>query len=213
MVVTKRPKWWVKIADFGISKRRQHGVTTMFTLQRGTFGFAAPEAIIADDPNETYTFSVDMWSLGAVVYKMLTNCTAFPSIASLLDFSRGALPFPTLKLTEHRVSDDGQDFIMKLMEARPDARLTAASAEQHPWITNILSITAESEITSRTMEEGDMNQETTNMSMASRAWSTDDLTVAPATCIKQSNYQPPSATDSLDETHDIKGPTDRKSVV
>ena len=59
MVVTKGPNWFVKIADFGISRRRHQDVTTLLTLKRGTLGFAAPEAL-DDESDVTYSFSVDM---------------------------------------------------------------------------------------------------------------------------------------------------------
>lgn len=132
MVVTKTPAWFVKIADFGISKRRQHDVTTMFTSQRGTLGFAAPEAI---DENSTYTFSVDMWSLGAVAYKILTSCMPFPTLKGLFQYENGKIPFPQDALKAKAVTEEGQDFITKLMQACPESRPTAKLAISHPWMT------------------------------------------------------------------------------
>ncbi|VUC30281.1 unnamed protein product [Clonostachys rosea] len=85
MVVEKGPSWYVKIADFGISKRRQQGVTTLHTMQRGTLGFAAPEVLGMDNDTESpvtsYDFSVDLWSLGAVTFYLVTNMMAFASSA------------------------------------------------------------------------------------------------------------------------------------
>jgi calcium/calmodulin-dependent protein kinase I len=60
IVVTKGPGWFVKIADFGVSKRGQQDDTTLHTMQQGTFGFAAPEAL-RFSPESTYNFSVDTW--------------------------------------------------------------------------------------------------------------------------------------------------------
>ncbi|KAI8628209.1 kinase-like domain-containing protein [Xylariaceae sp. FL1651] len=136
LVVTKGPDWFVKIADFGISKRRQQGITTLHTLQRGTFGFAAPEVLglQPDDSASSYTFAVDLWSLGAVIYRMLTNTIAFQNFAELFKYSKGELKFPIANIEACDISEHGQDFIAKLMSPMPDARLSAASACNHPWI-------------------------------------------------------------------------------
>ncbi|KAK3385267.1 kinase-like domain-containing protein [Podospora didyma] len=124
MVVSGGPDWFVKISDFGISKRRQQDVTTLQTLQRGILGFAAPEAhgFSRDNSVSTYSFSVDLWSLGAVAYKMLTNTNPFES-------------FPSLLLKECGVFDCGQELILKLMSPLPADRPTAALAARHSWMT------------------------------------------------------------------------------
>lgn len=135
MVVTKRP-WFVKIADFGISKRRLDDVTSLRTLQRGTFGFAAPE-IFGLGPgadNDSYTSAVDMWSLGAVVYKILTCLPPFQVLADLFKYSNGAVQFPTSELQKQNVSQNGQSFITELMQGDPKARPTVTDARQHSWI-------------------------------------------------------------------------------
>ncbi|KAM3559744.1 hypothetical protein MY1884_003315 [Beauveria asiatica] len=69
MVVNPGPKWSVKIADFGISKRR-HELSTSLHTRAGTPGFAAPEAMGIIGAGRSYTSAVDMWSLGAVVYEI-----------------------------------------------------------------------------------------------------------------------------------------------
>lgn len=133
MVVNKGPDWFVKIADFGISKRRQQDVTTLHTLQRGTFGFAAPE-VLGFASDMTYTFSVDMWSLGAVAYRMLTNNTPFPTIADLSAHVFQSKGLSTALLEAHHVSKPAQEFIATIMAADPKERLTSNSASQHEWL-------------------------------------------------------------------------------
>ncbi|WAO84476.1 DNA helicase [Fusarium falciforme] len=91
MVVDKSPEWFVKIADFGISKRRHHD-TSLLTMQRGTHGFAAPE-VIGSTSDQSYTYSADMWSLGAMVYRILTSKMAFDSIGDLFKYVRDELEF------------------------------------------------------------------------------------------------------------------------
>lgn len=132
MVVTSGPDWFVKITDFGISKRRLQDVTTLHTMQRGTIGFVAPE-VLELLPDDSYTFSVDMWSLGAVVFRIITNAIAFPSFAELFKFANAISAFPLHVLEEIGASQEAQDFVLNLMRSDPRQRLTAASAILHPW--------------------------------------------------------------------------------
>ncbi|KAM6510628.1 hypothetical protein FSOLCH5_011073 [Fusarium solani] len=142
MVVTKGPNWFVKIADFGISRRRHQDVTTLLTLKRGTLGFAAPEALGVES-DVTYSFSVDMWSLGAVAYRILTNASAFSYLSDMFRYASGMLEFPEEKLKFHNVSELGRNFIIKLMQPVPEDRLSAAQAMLHPWFTTPLPPTVE----------------------------------------------------------------------
>jgi serine/threonine protein kinase len=146
MVVEKGPDWWVKIADFGISKRR-HDVTTLQTLQRGTMGFAAPEAvgISADGEDGTYSAAVDIWSLGAVAFMMLTGRGAFGNFAELAGYCSGTRAFPIQKLERASVSSEGQSFVASLMMLAPEARPTADEALQHPWMDVVISSTENAE--------------------------------------------------------------------
>ncbi|KAH7126103.1 kinase-like domain-containing protein [Dactylonectria macrodidyma] len=199
MVVTKTPKWFVKIADFGISKRRHHDVTTLLTMQRGTLGFAAPEALGAI-PDNASPFSLDMWSLGAVTYRILTKSTAFQHLPDLFKYADGSLEFPGNQLESHNVSEQGRDFIIQLMRPLPDARLSTTAASHHPWITTPLDaiIGDTSHDTLPTAVQGPY--EYTSVSTASRAWTSINATEEPANQILDSNYQPPSALDCSDES-------------
>lgn len=142
MVVTKGPNWFVKISDFGISRRRHQNVTTSLTLKRGTLGFAAPEAL-GIEPDVTYSFSVDMWSLGAVAYRILTNASAFSYLSDMFRYASGMSEFPEEKLKFHNVSELGRNFIINLMQPVPEDRLSAAQAMLHPWFTTPLPPTIE----------------------------------------------------------------------
>lgn len=133
MVVEKGPDWWVKIADFGISKRR-HELTTLQTRQRGTFAFAAPEAVgFSSEEHSSIATALDMWSLGAVAFLILTNTAAFPNFKELADYCSGG-PFPAARLREHGISEPGQDIVASLMSLKPEERPLVDQARQHPWI-------------------------------------------------------------------------------
>jgi calcium/calmodulin-dependent protein kinase I len=139
MVVEEGPDWWVKIADFGISKRR-HDVTTLQTLQRGTMGFAAPEALgVSDGTDGPYSTAVDMWSLGAVAFLMLTGQSAFRNFAELAGYCSGTRKFPAEILQEFAVSGEAQDFVASLMLLEPAARPLADKALQHRWMEIVIN--------------------------------------------------------------------------
>ncbi|KAI1208018.1 uncharacterized protein F4807DRAFT_162160 [Annulohypoxylon truncatum] len=162
MVVTTGPDWFVKIADFGISKRRQQDVTSLHTLQMGTLGFAAPETmgLRLGSESRSYTAAVDLWSLGACVYIMLMNDLPFSSIAELFQYVNGMLSFPTRNLQSQSITDQGQQFIITLMSPDPKARPSSENAETHPWMTTDLPA-----------HLGDIKPGDTMLSAASAAWS------------------------------------------
>jgi len=128
-VKSENPDWWVKIGDFGISKRAEEGLTALRTLI-GTPAFLAPEVLVqiylSDDNDseisEEYTAAVDMWSLGEIAFRALTRKQAF-SIKSLGTYIEGTWSFPLDVLHAHGV-----------MAPIPKDRLTAKEALGHKWI-------------------------------------------------------------------------------
>ena len=148
-VVQAVPSWWVKIGDFGISKRLRDDEDG---TNVGTYGYMAPEAdsrfssvVDADTDSEAESIeqqyrssvAVDMWSLGCVLYQIPTKALPFPANSSrdLGKYYKNKLPFPQNALLAHNVSQEGCAFIQKLMKVRPQERLTAKIALQEPWIT------------------------------------------------------------------------------
>jgi serine/threonine protein kinase len=139
-VKSKGPDWWVKIGDFGISKRAEEGLTALRTLI-GTHGFLAPEILqqlgFVDDSDieisEEYTVAVDIWSLSEITFRALTGEPAFP-IRSLRTYIKGTSRFPTDALHAHGVSNEGCDLVKSLMAPKPKDRLTAKEALRHIWI-------------------------------------------------------------------------------
>lgn len=134
MVVQKSPDWWIKIADFGISKRRQQDVTSLHTMQRGTFGYAAPEAL-GQRGDAPYTSAVDIWSLGAVLFWLHTLSAVFPSFLDFCNYCSGTQEFPINTLASRTISRDGQHFVRSLMALEAKDRPTATAAAKHTWMT------------------------------------------------------------------------------
>jgi serine/threonine protein kinase len=61
----------VKIVDFGLSTFI--GPNEKAESLYGTIGYVAPEVL----KKEQYGFSCDMWSLGCIVYALLSGCLPF----------------------------------------------------------------------------------------------------------------------------------------
>ncbi|KAM6528853.1 hypothetical protein FALCPG4_009808 [Fusarium falciforme] len=168
MVVSRAPTWYVRVADFGISTRLSDSDTSTFS-SRGTLGYIAPE-VIHIIPDQRCSVSADMWSLGCVVYKILTGTLPFPQISHLAMYCHGLSEFPRDPMHSCKVSDYGQDFIIKLIQARSEDRLTATSAARHPWITTSLDPLAPRPRSSFVANSS--QTQTTTYSMASVAWTT-----------------------------------------
>jgi serine/threonine protein kinase len=91
-----------------------------------------------------YDQSVDMWSLGAVLYHIL--CGSPPYMGRGDD--RGAQMLRNIMTTDADldllrsagVSEEGIDFVSKLLNRDPQARPKEKECFQHPWIANVPDI-------------------------------------------------------------------------
>ncbi|KAH7153360.1 kinase-like domain-containing protein [Dactylonectria macrodidyma] len=153
MVFQKGPAWWVKLADFGISKRVEES-TVLRTMEIGTRGFMAPEILglycpddfddeeLEDDDDEgvhdalSYTPAVDLWALGEITHRLLTQKPAFIANKRLWSYVTKGTPFPANELQVAGTSAQGIKFIQEAMAASPKGRLTAEDAINHEWLEN-----------------------------------------------------------------------------
>ncbi|KAJ6015930.1 Tetratricopeptide-like helical [Penicillium herquei] len=129
-------EWWVKIADFGISKRIGEDLGNVSSTLRGTPGYMAPELYGFIERGSPY--AVDIWSLGEIAFNILTKTTTFESLGQLFSYVDNNTSFPTHLLRKLSVSQDGIDFILALMQPDPSSRPTAHEAISHRWIQNLL---------------------------------------------------------------------------
>lgn len=118
----------LKITDFGLSRKiNSHALTT---LDFGMPEYVSPEVV----NKEGVGFSHDMWSIGIITYVLLSGRNPF----------RGNDDYETLsKIREGRwdfsdsiwshISDDGRDFISRLLSYRADDRMDVKTALKHPW--------------------------------------------------------------------------------
>lgn len=157
MLIASLEPIWVKIADFGASKRTKG---TALHTQIGTRGYTAPEILGLITPGENsggYNNGVDMWSLGCVVHELLTTEIPFleaghtetlmsgldtevvnvipqPNFRALKAFCDGKTNFPTEILRLSGASDAAVAFVKSLLIPIPGSRAAAERALQSQWL-------------------------------------------------------------------------------
>ncbi|KAJ5966782.1 hypothetical protein N7501_003030 [Penicillium viridicatum] len=123
--------WWVKIADFGISKRIEDGLGKSTTM-KGTFGYIAPELFGFTLKGTLY--AVDIWAAGEIMFQILTKQPTFKHPGLVFNYVQTPNIFPSDRLLVNEVSQPGVEFVLSLMHPTPAGRISAKDALQHSWI-------------------------------------------------------------------------------
>jgi serine/threonine protein kinase len=129
--------WWVKIADFGISKRAEQ--ENCPSTIKGTLEYMAPELLGFGESSSTLDSNgrqqaADMWALGEITFRMLTGERSFKDLRTLGDYCEGKIEFPSAKIILCAGVYEAQ-FTEAIMEARPENRLRAEDALKHVWMS------------------------------------------------------------------------------
>jgi serine/threonine protein kinase len=125
--------WWVKLSDFGISKRIR-APTEMLSTVKGTREYMAPELVYSKSGAQVSNQACDMWSLGEMAHRMLTATAAFPSLDALISCMMRPDSWRFQELGQHGSSDIAESFICALMKPTPEHRLTSSRALEHGWV-------------------------------------------------------------------------------
>ncbi|XP_043082310.1 ribosomal protein S6 kinase alpha-3 isoform X6 [Puntigrus tetrazona] len=123
----------IRICDFGFAKqlRAENGLlmTPCYTAN-----FVAPEVL----KKQGYDAACDIWSLGVLLYTMLTGFTPFangPEDTPEEILARiGSGKFSLTGGYWSSVSLEAKDLVSKMLHVDPHQRLTAAQVLKHPWI-------------------------------------------------------------------------------
>ncbi|KAJ7140506.1 kinase-like domain-containing protein [Mycena crocata] len=125
----------VKVADFGLAKIVDSA--TMLRTMCGTPSYLAPE-VVTQQNNSGYDSLVDSWSVGVIIFSMLTNTNPF--IESSVDDLRTRIAERLIDWTQLEVlvynsqlSEEGLNIIQLLLDFDPKQRLRLSAALQHPW--------------------------------------------------------------------------------
>uniref|UniRef100_A0AAQ5ZC71 Ribosomal protein S6 kinase n=1 Tax=Amphiprion ocellaris TaxID=80972 RepID=A0AAQ5ZC71_AMPOC len=124
----------IKLTDFGLCKESIHDGTVTHTFC-GTIEYMAPEILTRSGHNR----AVDWWSLGALMYDMMTGSPPFTAenrkktIDKILKCKLNLPPYLTI---------DARDLIKKLLKKNPAQRLGSSKADcadiqKHPFFKHI----------------------------------------------------------------------------
>ena len=88
-----------------------------------------------------YTNSVDIWSLGCVIYELLVGTKLFVLEGQVSRYYFGKWPFPEdkLKALSPPTDDIGISLLKSMLLIQPEDRPTAAGALGHEWLAGIHS--------------------------------------------------------------------------
>jgi len=122
----------IKVADFGfICRPNGHRLT----LQCGTPAYWAPEIITASRDKPYEGCPVDMWSLGVMLYVLLTSSYPFNPEADDVDLEAAITSGTYDKQPLEAVSLHARSLVLALLQLDPVQRLTVSQALQHPFIS------------------------------------------------------------------------------
>jgi len=136
ILIDVKNKGAIKVIDFGTSHHYEDSEHTMHQ-QYGTPYYIAPEVLVG-----TYTEKCDMWSIGVILYIMLSGRPPFnaPSENEIMrKVKRGTWDFKG-EVWES-ISPEAKDLIEKLMEKDVGKRIDAVTALAHPWIKSQVKTT------------------------------------------------------------------------
>ncbi|KAG7396162.1 hypothetical protein PHYBOEH_002659 [Phytophthora boehmeriae] len=128
----------IELCDFGLSVKvpdvRFYKFTgdvhkVPFTGVTGTSGYIAPELLM----KQSYGKPVDMWSVGIIIFEMLTGYQPFypPHVCIEEDADFSDRVWKT-------ISANAKNLVEGLLQRDPAKRLTAAEALAHPWFESAM---------------------------------------------------------------------------
>jgi len=129
------PQSELKIIDFGLSniflvnETKNIDSAVSFHTKVGTPLYLAPEVL-----KGSYSVKCDIWSLGVIMYFLLSGKLPFLSnneATLFMMIKKGVINFDSEEWTQ--VSTNAKSLILKLLKVNPKKRITAQQALEHPW--------------------------------------------------------------------------------
>lgn len=152
----------VQIIDWGGSSIDRTGNQGVLKNIAGTFGYFAPEVLLNYKRREfgNYTYKIDIFSLGMILYVLLTGHHMFGSFHPTMDeniegllkladigytevdviIEKGTSIADKLKeklITEYKLDDTPADLLSRMLEYSPKRRCTYEEILIHPYFTDI----------------------------------------------------------------------------
>ncbi|ABN64940.2 Calcium/calmodulin-dependent protein kinase, partial [Scheffersomyces stipitis CBS 6054] len=140
----------VKITDFGLAKFSDN--STFMKTFCGTLAYVAPEVITGkyessqNESKRNYSSLVDIWSLGCLVYVLLTSHLPFNGKTQAQMFSKIKKgEFHEAPLNSYEISPEGRDFLSCCLQVNPRLRVTAEEALKHVWLKDVFDEASQSQ--------------------------------------------------------------------
>jgi len=124
----------LRLSDFGLSKLLQNGA--QLQTMCGTVVYGSPE-ILYTGGRGTYTSKVDIWSLGVVLYAMLSGHLPFQSEGNTP--AQSFIKTGTFNFNRERfqyVPEIAKQLIKKMLTVNPVSRPSIDEVLLHPWLQN-----------------------------------------------------------------------------
>jgi len=121
----------IKITDFGLSKEGLVGYNSRTNTFCGTPEYLAPEVLLGKE----YSLAVDYWSLGTLMYEMLTGLPAFydNDVQKMYRYKMKA----EIEMPDE-MEDTAKDIILKFLDKNPENRLkNPEEIKAHPYFSTI----------------------------------------------------------------------------
>ncbi|KAF2109593.1 kinase-like domain-containing protein [Lophiotrema nucula] len=149
----------LKLADFGLARAFGIPVNT-FSNEVVTLWYRAPDVLLG---SRTYNTSIDIWSAGCIMAEMYTGRPLFPGttnedqlqkifrlmgtpserswpgISQLPEYKGNFPVYATqdLRLILPQVDQVGLNLLNSMLQLRPEMRVTAPQALNHPWFNDL----------------------------------------------------------------------------
>ena len=123
----------IKLIDFGLA----HHISQCNSTSDKIFG--TPEYLAPEVIKGYYNEKSDMWSIGVMLFVMLSGRPPFGGDEDCSDkevlekVQRGE--YELLEEDWEDISEEAKDLVVKLLELKPDDRISASEAIKHPWIS------------------------------------------------------------------------------
>ena len=158
-------KGHLKLGDFGLARAFGIPVNT-FSNEVVTLWYRAPDVLLG---SRTYNTSIDIWSAGCIMAEMYTGRPLFPGTTNEDQLQKifrlmgtpserswpGISQFPEykpnfqiyatqdLRMILPQVDQVGLDLLSRMLQVRPEMRVSASDALRHPWFQDLPQLRAQ----------------------------------------------------------------------
>ena len=140
----------IRLCDFGFARLHSDTPLSQYSLY-----YLSPEIIAnmvraqRSSPPLHFTFSSDVWALGAMLYMLVARTPPFPSLPDEPGHQDGRTITPTISFNVtnglfsmqapvwQACNPELRDLIVRMLKPALDARITLPDALLHPWISGV----------------------------------------------------------------------------